>query len=34
VYSRQGQEAVVKAGFYPLRHEQTPRILADLVSPR
>jgi phosphate transport system substrate-binding protein len=34
VYSRQGQEAVVKAGFYPLRHEQRPRILADLVSPR
>jgi phosphate transport system substrate-binding protein len=34
VYSRQGQEAVVKAGFYPLRQEQTPRVLVDLISHR
>jgi len=34
VYSRQGQEAVVKAGFYPLGQDQTPPVLSGVVSLR
>jgi phosphate transport system substrate-binding protein len=34
IYSRQGQEAVMKGGFYPLRQEQIPKALADLIALR